>query len=192
MIVGVAQAMMHDHGLLMHLWEKSCNTAVYVQSHCPHRILGMSTPEEDFTGKKPDVSHFKIFGSSVYVHVTKDSRKKLEPTAEVGIFVGYIEIPHNYHLYFPNSKMTVMRRDIKFDEEKDMWLSLERELDLHAEEELLVPKDESQDVDQPHEEVHGVEETTQADPSIRNGRKHTMEADRLRLDVAQNVGAPTS
>jgi hypothetical protein len=39
----------------------------------------MSTPEEAFTGKKPDVSHFKIFGSSLYVHVTKDSRKKMEP-----------------------------------------------------------------------------------------------------------------
>jgi hypothetical protein len=73
-----------------------------------------------------------------------------------------------------------------------MRLSLERELDLHVEEELLVPKDESQDVDQPHEEVHGVEETTQENPSIRNGRKCTMEADRLRLDVAQNVGSPTS
>jgi hypothetical protein len=73
-----------------------------------------------------------------------------------------------------------------------MWLSLERELDLHAEEELLVPKDESQDVDQPHEEVHGVEETTQVEPSIRNGKKHTMEDERLRLDAAQNVGAPIS
>ena len=60
---------------------------------CPHRILGMSTTEEAFTGKKPDVSHFKIFGSSVYVHVTKDTRKKLEPTTEIGIFVGYIETP---------------------------------------------------------------------------------------------------
>ena len=73
-----------------------------------------------------------------------------------------------------------------------MWLSLERELDLHAKEELLVPKDESQDVDQPHEEVHGVEEASHAYPSIRNGKKCTTEADRLRLDVAQNVGAPTS
>jgi hypothetical protein len=73
-----------------------------------------------------------------------------------------------------------------------MRLSLERELDLHAEEELLVPKDESQDVDQPHEEVHGVEETTQAKPSIRNGRKRTTEADKLRLDAAQNIGAPIS
>ena len=73
-----------------------------------------------------------------------------------------------------------------------MRLSLERELDLHAEEELLVPKDKSQDVDKPHEEVHGVEETTQEEPSIKNGRKHTTKVDRLRLDAAQNVGAPTS
>jgi hypothetical protein len=73
-----------------------------------------------------------------------------------------------------------------------MRFSLERKLDLHAEEELMVPKDESQDVDQPHEEVHGVEEATHAEPSIRNGRKRTTEADRLRLDVAQNVGSPTS
>ena len=152
----------------------------------------MSTHEEAFIGKKLDVSHFNIFGSSVYVHVTKDARKKLELTAEVGIFAGYTETPHNYRVYFPNSRMTVVRRDIKFDEEKAMRLSLERELDLHAEEELLVPKDESQDVDQPHEEVHGVEEATHADSSIKNGRRCTMEADRLRLDAAQNVGAPTS
>jgi hypothetical protein len=104
----------------MHLWVEACNTVIYVKSHCPHRVLGMSTPEEAFIGKKPDVSHFKSFGSSVYVHVTKDSRKKMEPTTEVGIFLGYIETPHNYHVYFPNSKMIVMRRDIKFDEGKAM------------------------------------------------------------------------
>jgi hypothetical protein len=73
-----------------------------------------------------------------------------------------------------------------------MRLSLEKEINFHAEEELLVPKDQSQDVDQPHEEVHRVEETTQEDPSIRNGKKCTTEADRLILDAAQNVGAPTS
>ena len=106
MIVGVAQAMLHDQGLLMHLWAKACNTMVYVQNHCPHRVLGMNTPEEAFTGKKPDISHLKIFGSPIYIHVTKDARKKLEPTAEIGIFVGYIETLHNYLVYFPNSQMT--------------------------------------------------------------------------------------
>jgi hypothetical protein len=120
MIVGAARAMLHDQGLPMYLWEEACNTMVYVQKCCPHRVLGMSTPEEDSTGKKPDVSHFKIFGSFVYVHVTKNDWKKMEPTDEVGIFVGYIETPHNYCVYFPNSDMTVMREDIKFNEGKAM------------------------------------------------------------------------
>ena len=131
----------------MNLWVEACNTAIYVQNHFPHRVLGMSTPEEAFTGKKPDVSHFKIFGSSVYVHVTKNARKKLVPTTEVGIFLGYTETPHNYHVYFPKIQITVVRRDIKLDEGKAMCLSLERDMDLHLEEELLVPKDESIDLD---------------------------------------------
>ena len=63
----------------------------------------MSTPKEAFTGKKPDISHLKIFCSSVYIHVKKDARKKLELTAEVRIFVRYIETPHNYHVHLPNS-----------------------------------------------------------------------------------------
>ena len=93
----------------MHLCAEACNTTVYVQNRCPHRLLGMSTPEEDFTGKKPDISHLNIFGSSVYIHVKKDARKKLEPTAEFGIFLGYTETPHNYRVHFPDSQMTVVR-----------------------------------------------------------------------------------
>ena len=81
--------------------------------------------------------------------MTKNARKKLKPTVEVAIFVGYTETPHNYRVFFPNSGMTVVRRDIKFNEVKAMKFSLEREIHLHAEEELLVPKDEPQDVDQP-------------------------------------------
>ncbi len=48
----------------------------------------MKTLEEAFYGKRLDVGHFKIFGSSVYFHVTKDAWKKLELTIELGIIVG--------------------------------------------------------------------------------------------------------
>ena len=136
----------------------------------------MSTPEEAFSGKKPDISHLKIFGSPIYIHVTKDARKKLEPTAEVGIFLGHTETPQNYRVYFSDNQKTVVQRDIKFHEEKAMKCSLEREIHLHADEELLVPKDELQDVDQPQEEFHGVEETTHTAPNIR-GWKHATEAE---------------
>ena len=107
--MGVAWVMLHDQGLPFHLWEEACNTAVYVQNRCPHKIIGMSTPEEAYFGKRPDISHLRIFGSPVYMHVTKDARKRLEPTVEVGIFVGYTDMPHNYRVYFPDSGKTVVR-----------------------------------------------------------------------------------
>jgi len=56
----------------------------------------MITLEEAFSGRKLDVSHLRIFGASIYGHVSKDSRKKLEPTIELGVFVGYIETSQNY------------------------------------------------------------------------------------------------
>jgi len=42
----------------------------------------MKTPEEAFSAKRPNLGHFRIFGSSVYFHVTKDAWKKIEPTTE--------------------------------------------------------------------------------------------------------------
>ena len=63
--MGVARVMLHDQGLPIHLWTEACNTAVYVQNRFPHKILGMSTPEEVFSGKKPDISHLRIIGSLI-------------------------------------------------------------------------------------------------------------------------------
>ena len=78
--------------------------------------------------RKLDVSHFKIFGAFVYFHVSKDLRNNLEPTIELEHFVDYTKNPHNYLVYLPSLIMTVVRRDVKFDEDKAMCWSLEREL----------------------------------------------------------------
>jgi len=104
-----------------------------------------STPEEDFLGKKLDVAHSKIFGSSFYYHVTKDVRKKIEPTTKLGIFVGYTDTPQNCQVYLPSHRMTMVCRDVKFDDEKAMRCSVERELQLHAYEDLLSLKEEPHD-----------------------------------------------
>ena len=47
-----------------------------------------------------------------------------------------------------------------------MKFLVERELYLHVEEEFIVPKYEPIDVDQPQEEIHGVEEATHVEPNI--------------------------
>jgi len=61
-----------------------------------------------------------FFGASVYCHVSKELRKKFEPIEKLEVLLGYTETPENYHVYFPSLRMTVVRRDVKFDEEKSM------------------------------------------------------------------------
>ena len=75
------------------------------------------THEECFSGKKPEVSHFWIFGSLTYSHVPSEKRTKLEPTAEKGIFVVYDETSKAFCIYLSSQRKVVVRRDVKFEEE---------------------------------------------------------------------------
>ena len=84
-IIGASWVMLYDQGLPLHLWVEACNTTIYVHNCSPHQILEMKTPEKVYSGKRPDVGHFRLFGSSVYFHVTKDAWKKLDPTTKLGI-----------------------------------------------------------------------------------------------------------
>ena len=42
-------------------------------------------------GKKPEVSHLRIFSCLVYIHIPREKRTKLDPSEKKGIFVGYSE-----------------------------------------------------------------------------------------------------
>ena len=101
-IVGASRAMLHDHSLPFFLWAEACSTAVYVLNRSPHRALGSKTFEETFTGKVPEIGHFRIFGCLTYSHVPSEKRTKLEATCECGIFVGYDETSKVFHIYLPS------------------------------------------------------------------------------------------
>jgi len=107
----------------------------------------LKIPEEVFSDKRLDIGQFRMFGSSVYFHVTKDAWKKLESIEDLGIFVEYTDTPHNYWVYLPTNRMIVVHRDVRFDEEKVMHVSLEREFQLHVVEEILAPKVEEPQID---------------------------------------------
>jgi hypothetical protein len=85
------KAMIHDHDLSMYLWAEVARTVVYVQNKSPQKVLENKTPEEVFSGKVPEVSHLRIFGCPVYIHIPKDKRTKLDPSGKKGIFVEYSE-----------------------------------------------------------------------------------------------------
>ena len=88
-IMEAVKTMIYDQDLPMHLWAEAARTAVYVQNRISHSALGFKSPEEVFTGKKTEVSHLKIFGCLVYIHIPKEKRTKLDPSGKKGIFVRY-------------------------------------------------------------------------------------------------------
>ena len=101
----------------MHIWEEAVRTVVYVQNCTPHRVLDNKTLEEAFSGEKPKVSHLRIFGFLVYIHIPKEKRTKLDPSGRKGIFVGYSDTSKTYQIYFPRFKNINISRDVTFDED---------------------------------------------------------------------------
>jgi hypothetical protein len=68
-----------DQDLPMCLWAEAAMAVVYVQNRLSHSVLGLKTPEEMFTRKKPKVSHLKIFGCPVFIHIPKRKEKQAGP-----------------------------------------------------------------------------------------------------------------
>jgi hypothetical protein len=74
------------------------------------------TPEEKFTGKKPDVSHLRVFGCIAYVHVFDEKISKLDPKADKCIFIRYSSEQKGYRCFNPSTLMLQVSRDVVFDE----------------------------------------------------------------------------
>jgi hypothetical protein len=111
------KTMIHDQDLPMYLWEEEAKTTVYVQNILSHSALGFKNPEEMFPIKKPEVSHLKIFGCPVFVHISKEKRTKLDPSGKKGIFVVYCEISKALRVYIPGYHYIEINKDVTFDEE---------------------------------------------------------------------------
>ena len=70
-----------------------------------------------FTDKKLEVSHLKIFGCLVFVHIPKEKRTKLDPSGKKGIFVGYCEVSKDFRIYIPSYHHMEINRDVTFGED---------------------------------------------------------------------------
>jgi hypothetical protein len=116
-IMEAVKTMIYDQDLPMCLWAKTTMALVYVQNRLSHSALGLKTPEEIFTRKKPEVSHLKIFGCLVFIHIPKEKRNKLDPSGKKGIFVGYCEVSKAFRIYILGHHHIEINRDVTFDED---------------------------------------------------------------------------
>jgi hypothetical protein len=74
------------------------------------------TLEEKFIGKKPNVSHLRVFGCIAYVHVLDEKRSKLDPKADKCIFIGYSLEQKGYRCFNPSTRKLQVSINVVFDE----------------------------------------------------------------------------
>jgi hypothetical protein len=110
------RTLLFDAGLPSYLWEEAVRTANYIANRSPHQALHRSTPYSRLTGKIPNLSHLRIFGSASYIHI--QHRNKLEPKSKQLIHVGYDEQSKAYRsLDFDRCKI-IISRDVLFNESR--------------------------------------------------------------------------
>ncbi|KAL4366630.1 hypothetical protein GQ457_05G026360 [Hibiscus cannabinus] len=98
-------------------WPEAVNWIIHVLNRSPTFVVQNMTSEEDWSGRRPNVDHFRIFGCIAYAHVPDAKRKKLDDKGEKCVFLGVSETSKSYKLFNPLTEKIVISRDIIFDEE---------------------------------------------------------------------------
>ncbi|GBP26795.1 Retrovirus-related Pol polyprotein from transposon TNT 1-94 [Eumeta japonica] len=95
-LVERAKCMILNAGLAKFFWAEAIKTAAYIINRFSTRSLSFKTPEEVWSGHKPNVSHMKVFGCEAMVQLPKEKRKKWDPKVQKMIFIGYCENTKGY------------------------------------------------------------------------------------------------
>jgi transposase InsO family protein len=114
-VVGMARALLKQRGMPAVFWGEAVVTAVYILNRSPTKALNGMTPYEAWHGRKPAVSHLRVFGCLAFTkelgHISK-----LDDRSTPGVFIGYAEGSKAYHILDPGTQRVRTARDVVFDE----------------------------------------------------------------------------
>lgn len=105
-------AMLADAKLNDTWWAEAAVTANYVTNRVPQRGKE-TTPYEAFHGKRPDVGHLRVFGCRAWAYNPAEVRRKMQPRAKQGVFMGYGRNKMGYRARVEGKVIT--SRDVHFD-----------------------------------------------------------------------------
>jgi hypothetical protein len=115
MVVGMARALLKQMGMSVVFSGEAVVTVVYILNRSPTKALNDRTPYEAWHGRKPAVSHLRVFGCLAFGkelgHISK-----LDDRSTIGVFIGYAEGSKAYHILDPGTQHVRMTCDVVFDE----------------------------------------------------------------------------
>jgi hypothetical protein len=107
--------MLSDANLPKSYWLEALNYTVLLHNVSPSKSLG-TTPTEEYTGTKPDVSQLRVFGCVAHVHVPEQARGKLSACSMTCTFLSFAQQCSTFHLIHRPTQKFLESHDIIFNE----------------------------------------------------------------------------
>ncbi|GJT42786.1 integrase, catalytic region, zinc finger, CCHC-type containing protein [Tanacetum coccineum] len=102
---------------LLFLWTEAVATAYgYTQNPSIIRLRHGKTPYELLHDKPPDLSFFHVFGALCYQTNDSENLGKLQPKADIGIFIGYAPTKKAFRIYNRRTRRIIETIHVDFDE----------------------------------------------------------------------------
>jgi hypothetical protein len=113
-LLDMARTMLDEYKTPDRFRAEAINTACYsINQLYLHRIL-KKTSYELLTGKKPNVSYFRVFGSKCFILVKRGRKSKFAPKAVERFLLGYDR--RAYRVFNKSTGLVEVSCDIVFDE----------------------------------------------------------------------------
>ncbi|GJS30642.1 retrovirus-related pol polyprotein from transposon TNT 1-94 [Tanacetum coccineum] len=101
---------------LLFLWAEAVATACYTQNRSIIRLRHGKTPYELLHEKLPVLSFFYVFGALCYPKNDSENLGKLQPKADIGIFIGYAPTKKAFRVYNQRTRRIIKTIHVDFDE----------------------------------------------------------------------------
>ncbi|GKB13100.1 retrovirus-related pol polyprotein from transposon TNT 1-94 [Tanacetum coccineum] len=98
------------------LWAEAVATACYTQNRSMIRRRHDKTPYELLHDKPPDLSYLHVFGALCYPTNDSENLGKLQPKADIGIFIGYAPTKKAFRIYNRRTRQIIKTIHVDFDE----------------------------------------------------------------------------
>ncbi|XP_070042981.1 uncharacterized protein [Nicotiana tomentosiformis] len=117
-IMNMVRSMLSEKKLPKIFWPEAVNWIVHVFNWSPTLSIKNKTPEEALSGNKHSVEYFRVFGCLSHVHVSDNTRSKLDDKSLCCVLLGVSEQSKAYRLYDPISQRIIISRDVMFEEDR--------------------------------------------------------------------------
>ena len=108
--------MLIESGMQKKFWGEAIVTAAYIHNRSPKKSLDHKTPEEIWTGTKPDLSNLRMFGCKADMYVPEQKRSKMDLKMKECFMLGYCLNQKGYRLWEPTRQQVLTARDVVFFE----------------------------------------------------------------------------